>query len=90
MVILIDFGYYDKECIINNFDKKYIVNSIDLNIYFRKDLNDDLIKAIHKNKFYKDLHDELMVIAWHPSRYLDWCIDVEELKFLKGVWGEED
>ena len=29
-----------------------------------------------------------MVIAWHPSRYLDWCIDVEELRDLKERWGE--
>ena len=32
-----------------------------------------------------------MPIAWHPSRYLDWCIDFEELKFLEEeVFGEED
>ena len=58
---------------------------------FYKDLHDDLMKAIHKRKFYKDLHDELMVVAWRPTRYLDWCIDFEELKFLKEeVWGDED
>ena len=47
-------------------------------------------KINHKNKFYKSLYDDLMKVAWHPSRYLDWCIDVEELKFLEELWGDED
>jgi hypothetical protein len=29
---------------------------------------------------------ELMDIAWHPSRFLDWCLTTEELKGLKERW----
>ena len=51
----------------------------------------DKYKLEHKEKFYKDLYDDLMAVTWHPSRYLDWCIDFEELKFLEEeVFGEED
>ena len=95
-------GYYDKECDINKFDNNFIIDFIDIMIEinphklehknkFYKDLHYDLMKAIHKRKFYKDLRDELIIITWHPSRYLDWCIDFEEQKFLKEeVFGEED
>ena len=30
---------------------------------------------------------ELLSIAWHPDRYLDWCVDENEKKDLKKVWG---
>ena len=50
----------------------------------------DAHKVLHKKKFYNDLHNDLMAVAWHPSRYLDWCIDFEELRDLKERWGEED
>ena len=77
-------GYYDKECNINKFDKEFTVYSLEVDIYVNED------KIIHKKKFYKSLYDDLMKVAWHPSRYLDWCIDVEELKFLEELWGDED
>ena len=31
--------------------------------------------------------EELMPIAWHPTRILEWCLDVEELEYLKERWG---
>ena len=31
---------------------------------------------------------ELAPIAWHPDRYIDWCVDEEEKKDLKQLWGE--
>ena len=42
-------------------------------------LSGDLYKVMHKRKYYKSLHTDLLPIAWHPDRYLDWCID-EDLK----------
>ena len=75
-------AYYNKKCNINEFDKKFFVKKLDVDIYI------NYYKYIHKKEFYKDLHNDLMVIAWHPSRYLDWCIDVEELRDLKERWGE--
>ena len=34
------------------------------------------------------IKDELMPIAWYPSRAVDWCFDEEEKKDLKRLWGE--
>ena len=34
------------------------------------------------------IKDELMSIAWHPDRVIDWCFDDEEKKDLKQLWGE--
>ena len=42
---------------------------------------------IHKRTFYKDLWEDLMPIVWHPTRILEWCLDVEELEYLKERWG---
>ena len=96
------YGYYDKECDINKFDNNFTIEIIDTIIpvnpkkvehkdKFYNDLYDDLMRAIHKRKFYKDLRDELIPITWHPSRYLDWCVEFNELKFLEEeVWGNED
>ena len=50
-------------------------------------LSGDLYKVMHKRKYYKSLHSDLLPIAWHPERYLDWCIDEEEKRDLKVLWG---
>ena len=78
-----DYGliYYnengDLDC-DNDLDiKDFFIFSIKVKLYT------DEYKILHKKKFYKDLYDDLMVATWHPSRYLDWCIDFEELKFLE-------
>ena len=75
---VIDYGYDRFDYSINDF----IIESMEVIIYTNPH------KIIHKKKFYKDLYDDLMPIAWHPSRLLDWCTDIEELKFLKELWGE--
>ena len=28
----------------------------------------------------KDIRDELAPIAWHPNRWWDWCVDIDEKK----------
>lgn len=30
--------------------------------------------------------NEIISLAWHPSRALDWCLDTDELKELKSRW----
>ena len=42
----------------------------------------------HKRKYYKPLYNDLLPIAWHPYRYIDWCLDEDEKKDLKHLWGE--
>ena len=79
------FDYYDYdedddeqiEYNINNF----IIDSFYVTIYM------DVYKILHKNKFYKDLYDDLMPVAWHPSRYLEWCVDIEGVKVFERVMG---
>ena len=74
---VVDFRYDHYN--INNF----IIDSFNVTIYSNAD------KILHKKKFYKDLYDDLMFVAWNPSRYLEWCVDIDELKFLKELWGED-
>ena len=80
-----EFGVYHPrdELKINNINEIIIVS-------LKIKLHKNIFKLNHKKKFYKSLYDDLMKVAWHPSRYLDWCIDVEELKFLEELWGDED
>ena len=33
---------------------------------------------------------ELLPIAWHPDRVIDWCFDEEEKKDLMRLWGSVD
>ena len=33
---------------------------------------------------------ELLPIAWHPDRVIDWCFDEEEKKDLMWLWGSVD
>ena len=80
---VIDYGdedvvdYYDKDC---DDVKDLIIDSFEVIIYADSD------KVEHKNKFHKDLHNDLMVVAWRPDRVLDWCLDFEELRDLKKRW----
>ena len=76
---IVDVEDYKIEHSINDF----IIISFKVTLYI------DSYKISHKKKFYKDLYDDLMSVAWHPSRYLEWCVDIEELKFLKELWGED-
>ena len=50
-----------------------------------KMLNAD--KHYHKLNFYESLRDELMPIAWHHDRVMDWCLDHEEREGMKERWG---
>ena len=77
---IIAYGFRTEEfkCDINDY-----IDSFEVNLYVNGD------KLSHKSKFYNDLYDGIMAAAWHPSRYLDWCVDIEELKFLKELWGED-
>ena len=32
------------------------------------------------------IKEELLTIAWHPSRYWDWCMSEEEKKETEKLW----
>ena len=50
---------------------------------------DEWFNGFKERKAQKaQIKDELMPIAWHPSRAVDWCFDEEEKKDLKHLWGE--
>ena len=69
---------------INDFDNKYFI----LRISFSREYDDN--KLSHKKKFFKSLDKELIKTAMHPSRYFDWCIDINKQKLLEELWGDED
>jgi hypothetical protein len=33
------------------------------------------------------IKEEMMMVCWAPPRFLEWCLDIEELNDLKGNWG---
>ena len=44
----------------------------------------DFYESYYKRKkLKKDTYDELAPIAWHPDRWWDWCVDIEEKKELE-------
>ena len=51
-------------------------------------IHHDLLRHLHKCKFFKKIHDRLLPIAWHPARFFDWCVDEEDKEFLKEMWKE--
>ena len=46
-------------------------------------------KRIHKRIFLNEIKEELIPVTWHPDRYLDWCVDTDELKFLEQLWADD-
>ena len=51
-------------------------------------IHHDLLRHLHKRKFFKKIHDEVLSVAWHPDRFFDWCVDEEEKEFLEEMWKE--
>ena len=51
-------------------------------LYFES-LSGDLYKAVHKHLYFKFLYRELLPIAWHPNRAVDWCFTEDEKDDLK-------
>ena len=47
----------------------------------------DLLRHLHQRSFAGKIYDELLPVAWHPDRFLNWCIDEEEKGFLEKMWG---
>ena len=45
-------------------------------------IHEELFRYHHKRRFYKNLHNELLPITWHPDRAWDWCFDEDEKKFI--------
>ena len=56
--------------------------SLSLSLLYRSELHgmweSDMNLSFHKARYYKSIHRDLIPIAWHPDRYLDWCIDEDE------------
>ena len=39
-----------------------------------------------RKKLKKDIHEELALIAWHPNRWWDWCVDIDEKREVEKLW----
>ena len=66
----------------NNFDEDdpntiILIRLLAWNIKFQK------CKALKK-----ELNEELMSLAWHPNRWLDWCISEDEKKVIDPMFIE--
>ena len=49
----------------------------------------NIIERLRLRKFfYVEIRDELLAIAWHPDRVLDWCFDEDEKKDLHQLFGK--
>ena len=52
--------------------------------------NNRLIKRYHgykKRKTQKaNIKEELLLIAWHPSRWWDWCMSEDEKQEMEKLW----
>ena len=63
----------------------------DLSVYvyisFKEELLYEAWKGIHRRIFRNDIWEDLMSAAWHPSRFVCWCLDVGEFQDLKERWG---
>ena len=49
-------------------------------------LETDLFRWHHKKKYQMGIKEELLPIAWHPSRYWDWCMAEDEKKILENFF----
>ena len=89
---------YELEYFVNDVDIDYFEFTIHTHKYkilhkekFDEEIQEELLyesnRRIHKRNFYNDLWEDLLPIAWDPTRILNWCIDVEELEELKERWG---
>ena len=61
---------------------------MDMNVNVKK--NRVISQAIHKQKNFENLKNDLLPITWHPHRVYDWCFDEEEKGFLEGIWRVAD
>ena len=47
----------------------------------------DWYKGYQKRRGQKvKIKEELLPIAWHPSRYWDWCVPKDEKQGIKKLW----
>ena len=49
-------------------------------------LEADLFRWHHRKKYQKYVKKVLLPVAWHPSRYWDWCMDEDEKKTVEQLW----
>ena len=47
------------------------------------------IKLEKHKELKKELSEELMLVAWHPSRWWDWCMSEDEKKEIDPMFIEE-
>ena len=53
---------------------------------YGKALETELFRWHHKNKYQMGIEDDLIPVAWHPSRFWDWCMAEEDKKTAEQLW----
>ena len=67
--------------------KEWVCIWYDDSEYCDDDDEDNFFKWYQKRKVQKaSIKEELMPIAWHPSKYWDWCISEDERKETEKLW----
>ena len=46
-----------------------------------------MVEAYKHRKAQKSkIKEELLLVAWHPDRFFDWCFDNDEKEALEQLW----
>jgi len=73
--------YEDKISWHNLSMNRYNIHNKDTIQYYKKRKT----QTIEQTKVFKE---ELIAITWHPDRFMEWCVDVEELKETIEMFGK--
>ena len=66
-----------------------LIGDLVVNVYisFKDELLHEVWKGEQWRIFRNEIWVELMSVAWHPSRFVYWCLDVEEFQEVEERWG---
>jgi len=64
-------------------DKDYIIQNPG---YFYEVLHYYKDRMLRTIKIHKSIHDEMIVVAWHPKRFQDWCYDEDDKKLVNEMF----
>ena len=50
------------------------------------DIHREVFSIITSANFFRQIHDGVLPIAWHPERFWDWCVDEEKRLLEERLW----
>ena len=55
-------------------------------LFLEEEMYDELAK---RKALKKDISEELMPVAWHPTRWWDWCLPEDEKEGTERIFTDE-